>query len=60
MLHTFFFSPSGSTCIYAEVMTEAYGEGSQLVDLTHGHHPIHTPPKKKSQNLRSSDTDRHI
>ncbi len=36
MLHTFFFSPSGTTCKYAKAMTEAFGEYSQQIDLTHG------------------------
>ncbi|MDE6135816.1 MAG: flavodoxin domain-containing protein, partial [Muribaculaceae bacterium] len=36
MLHTFFFSPSGTTRKYAETMTEAYGENTQMIDLTHG------------------------
>lgn len=36
MLHTFFFSPSDTTRKYAKVMTEAFGEQSQLIDLTHG------------------------
>lgn len=36
MLHTFFFSPYGTTRKYAKVMTEAFGEQSQLIDLTHG------------------------
>lgn len=36
MLHTFFFSPSDTTRKYAKAMTEAFGEESQLIDLTHG------------------------
>ena len=36
MLHTFFFSPSDTTRKYAKSMTEAFGEDSQLIDLTHG------------------------
>lgn len=36
MLHTFFFSPSGTTRKYAKAMTEAFGGQSQLIDLTHG------------------------
>lgn len=36
MLHTFFFSPSNTTRKYAKVMTDAFGEQSQLIDLTHG------------------------
>lgn len=36
MLHTFFFSPSNTTRKYAKAMTEAFGEQSQLLDLTHG------------------------
>ena len=36
MLHTFFFSPSNTTRKYAEVMTEAFGGDSQLIDLTLG------------------------
>ncbi len=40
MLHTFFFSPSGTTRKYAIAMTEAFGGDSQLIDLTHGACPI--------------------
>ncbi len=36
MLHTFFFSPSGTTRKYATVMAEAFCEDFQLIDLTHG------------------------
>ena len=36
MLHTFYFSPSGTTRKYAAAMTEAFGGTSQLIDLTHG------------------------
>ncbi len=36
MLHTLFFSPSDTTRKYAKAMTEAFGEQSQLIDLTHG------------------------
>lgn len=36
MLHTFFFSPSGTTRKYAKAMTEAFGEDYQQIDLTHG------------------------
>lgn len=36
MLHTFFFSPSNTTRKYAKIMTEVFGEPSQLIDLTHG------------------------
>ena len=36
MLHTFFFSPSDTTRKYAVAMTEAFGDDSQLIDLTHG------------------------
>ena len=36
MLHTFYFSPSNTTRKYALAMTEAYGEETQLIDLTHG------------------------
>lgn len=36
MLHTFFFSPSGATCKYAEAMTDAFGGDSQMINLTNG------------------------
>ena len=36
MLHTFFFSPSDTTRKYAVAMTEAFGDDSHLIDLTHG------------------------
>lgn len=36
MLHTFFFSPSGTTRKYAKAMTKAFGDDSQQIDLTHG------------------------
>ena len=36
MIHTFLFSPSGTTRKYAVAMTEAFGDDSQLIDLTHG------------------------
>ncbi len=36
MLFTFFFSPSDTTRKYAKAMTDAFGEESQLIDLTHG------------------------
>ena len=36
MIHTFIFSPSGTTRKYAVAMTEAFNEDSQLIDLTHG------------------------
>lgn len=36
MLHTFFFSPSGTTRKYATVMAEAFSEDFQQIDLTHG------------------------
>lgn len=36
MLHTLFFSPSGTTRKYAAAMTESFGGDSQMIDLTHG------------------------
>lgn len=40
MLHTFFFSPSDTTRKYAVAMTDAFGDDSQLIDITHGPCPI--------------------
>lgn len=36
MLHTFFFSPSGTTRKYAMIMTEAFGGDTQMIDITNG------------------------
>lgn len=44
MLHTFFFSPSNTTRKYAKVMTDAFGEPSQLIDLTNGPAEVECDP----------------
>ena len=36
MIHTFLFSPSGTTRKYALAMTQAFGGDFRLIDLTHG------------------------
>lgn len=36
MLHTFYFSPSGTTYKYAMIMAQTYGDDYQLIDITHG------------------------
>ena len=49
MLHTFFFSPSNTTRKYAEVMTDAFGGQSGLIDLTH-------KTDKTNYDLKDGDT----
>lgn len=49
MLHTFFFSPSNTTRKYAEIMTDAFGEPSRLIDLTYG-------PDEMESHLIEGDT----
>lgn len=43
MLHTFFFSPANTTRKYASIMTDAYGDKSQIIDITHGKCNIEQP-----------------